>query len=141
MWALFINCITKKYADFSGRASRKEYWSFVLFLYIVICFLFLPSFILGYLFSSKFEVEITFFSMCIWFCLCCIASIAMLLPALAVSTRRLHDKNISGWWQIFCFIPYIYIWMLASLVFLVLFCLKGTDGDNQFGPDPLEQQL
>ncbi|MBK1991409.1 DUF805 domain-containing protein [Campylobacter sp. 2018MI35] len=55
------------------------------------------------------------------------------LPNLAVNARRLHDINLSGWWQLIGLIPYVYI------VLIILFCLKGNDNANRFGLNPLQE--
>ena len=63
-----------------------------------------------------------------------IVVLALFLPALAVTVRRLHDTNRRGWWYFILFVPFIgWIW------FLVLLCLKETEGENRFGPDPLTE--
>lgn len=65
--------------------------------------------------------------------------LAILIPSIAVAVRRLHDRNMSGWWYlgfiVLSAIPFVGV--VASIAMLVIFCLKGTDGDNRFGPDPL----
>ena len=88
-----IRTCLSKYADFSGRATRPEYWWFVLFVVLVSAALSLISPILSGIFS-----------------------LATLLPSLAAATRRLHDTNRSGWWQLICFIPVI--GLIVILVFL-----------------------
>ena len=98
----------KKYAEFSGRASRKEYWLFALWnlpILFVLALIALPLYMLYYL--------------------------GVLLPSLAVTVRRLHDTNRSAWWLLLSIVP------LANIALLVFFCLKGTDGDNDYGSDPL----
>ena len=76
-------CFTK-YADFKGRASRSEYWWFVLFIVLVS----LGTSMVGHLLSGLF-------------------SLATLLPSIAVATRRLHDTDRSGWWQLIALIPVV----------------------------------
>ena len=98
----------KKYAEFSGRASRKEYWLFALWNLPIMVVLGLISETLFWLYS-----------------------LGILLPSLAVGARRLHDTNRSAWWLLLSIVP------LANIALLVFFCLKGTDGDNDYGPDPL----
>jgi uncharacterized membrane protein YhaH (DUF805 family) len=61
-----------------------------------------------------------------------IFSLAVLLPGIAVSVRRLHDLDRSGWWLLLAFVP-----VVGIIVLLIWFCTKGTDGSNRFGPDPL----
>ena len=88
-----IRTCLSKYADFNGRATRPEYWWFVLFVVLVSAALSLISPILSGIFS-----------------------LATLLPSVAAATRRLHDTNRSGWWQLICFIPVI--GLIVILVFL-----------------------
>ena len=88
-----IRTCLSKYADFTGRATRPEYWWFVLFVVLVSAALSLISPILSGIFS-----------------------LATLLPSVAAATRRLHDTNRSGWWQLICFIPVI--GLIVILVFL-----------------------
>lgn len=103
----------KKYAVFSGRSRRKEYWMFVLFQILI-------SFAIGMLesFTQTSALSIIF-----W--------LATLLPALAVSVRRLHDIGRTGWWVLINLIP-----LIGGLVLLVFACLDSEEGDNQYGPNP-----
>jgi uncharacterized membrane protein YhaH (DUF805 family) len=57
--------------------------------------------------------------------------IALVIPNLAVMVRRLHDQNLSGWFILLFFIPYV-----GSIVMIVFMCIRGTDGPNRFGSDP-----
>lgn len=98
-----------KYADFTGRASRAEFWWFALFLFM------------GDLVS-----------MAIMNLLWVIFVLAMLLPRLAVGVRRLHDIDRSGWWLLIAFVP-----LVGWIVLLVWYCQKSDPGDNRFGPAPL----
>lgn len=105
----------KKYATFSGRAQRKEFWFYVLFNFLIV---FVLSLIDGLLFGT--EVLSSLFSL------------ATLLPTLAVSARRLHDINKSGWWQLLAFIP------LVGIIILIVWYAKAGDTDNNlYGPNPL----
>jgi uncharacterized membrane protein YhaH (DUF805 family) len=99
--------VLKKYAVFSGRASRKEYWMFVLFNMLV-------GFILGVI-----ERVIGSGSL-----LYGIYSLGIFLPVLAVQIRRMHDVNKSGWF------------ILVPIYNFILTLTAGTQGDNQYGPDP-----
>jgi uncharacterized membrane protein YhaH (DUF805 family) len=104
--------VLKKYADFSGRARRKEYWMFVLVNFIIGVAL---SFISDYL-SSLY-------------------ALAVLIPGLAVSVRRLHDIGKSGWWIFINLVPLIgWIW------YILLAIKEGQSGDNQYGPNPKESE-
>ena len=105
--------VLKKYAEFGGRARRKEYWMFVLFNVII-------SIVLNVL-----AIALHFLSV-----VGMLYALAVLIPGIAVGIRRLHDTNRSGWWLLLAIVP------LANLALLVFMCLDGTPGDNQFGPNP-----
>lgn len=126
--------LKQKYATFSGRASRSEYWWFVLFIMIVAIVL-SGIMMMGMNFTTG---EMGALAM-IAAGLLGIFYLGVLIPSIAVAVRRLHDRNMSGWWYLgfiaLSFIPFV--GLVASIAMLVIFCLKGTDGDNRFGPDPL----
>ncbi len=107
----------RKYATFSGRAPRSEYWYWVLFVILV-------NVALSILDRAVFsESEISPLSS-IW-------SLAVLLPGLAVSVRRLHDTDHTGWWLLIAFT------IIGIIVLIVWYCQPGTPGSNRFGPNPL----
>ena len=110
----------KKYATFEGRARRKEYWFFVLFNVLAIIVLEILDVVLG-----TFSKE-TGFGL-----LSGLYAIAVLLPSLAVTVRRLHDTDRSGWWILINFIP-----LIGAIVLLIFTLLDGTPGSNRFGPSP-----
>lgn len=110
----------KKYADFSGRARRKEYWFFVLFNIIVSILLAIVDVMFG-LHSASMGIGI----------LSGVYSLAVIIPSIAVSVRRLHDINRTGWWVLIAFVPFI-----GWLILLIFALIAGTQGDNQYGPDP-----
>ena len=110
----------KKYATFEGRARRKEYWFFVLFNVLAIIVLEILDVVLG-----TFSQE-TGFGL-----LSGLYAIAVLLPSLAVTVRRLHDTDRSGWWILINFIP-----LIGAFVLLIFTLLDGTPGSNRFGPSP-----
>lgn len=115
----------RKYATFSGRARRMEYWLFVVFYFVGN----LVTTIVDALFGLSLSVEHGMGLLRpIW-------DVAMLLPWLAVAVRRLHDTDRSGWWILLIFIP-IFGW----LVLIVFYCVRGDAGTNRFGPDPLPSQ-
>lgn len=127
-------CLTEKYVTFSGRASRSEYWWFMLFLFIVpIGFVAIGAATIDY--SSATLSTISW----IMFVIAGLFYLAMALPALSVLVRRFHDRNLSGWWYLASIVVGIipYIGILASIAVFVITVLKGTEGDNKFGPDPL----
>tara|TARA_B100001146_G_scaffold210767_1_gene208845 strand:+ start:849 stop:1229 length:381 start_codon:yes stop_codon:yes gene_type:complete len=108
----------EKYAVISGRARRSELWWFGLFTWGGS---FLISFVEGAVLQGL-----------TWGLLGALWSLAMLVPSICVGGRRLHDRDMSAWWLLLGLIP-----VLGSLALLVIFCLRGTDGPNRFGPDPL----
>ena len=130
-------CIKEKYATFSGRASRSEYWWFVLFVSLV-------AIALGGigLATMNFETGEPSTVSIIFFALVGVFYLAMLLPMIGVGVRRFHDRDLSGWWYLGAMIggAIPYVGFVVSIAALVVTLLKGTDGDNRFGPDPLKIQ-
>jgi uncharacterized membrane protein YhaH (DUF805 family) len=106
--------LTKKYADFSGRARRSEYWWFVLAEIIAL------GVILGLSRVSS-----------IFMILYYLVALALFLPGLAVTVRRLHDTGKSGWFVLLGLIP-----IVGPIIILVFTVQEGTLGDNQYGPSP-----
>ena len=118
---LVIQCVTKKYVNFSERARRKEYWLYTLCYTIVYTIIMYIDVSVGTISETGIGTISSIFA------------IAMLLPSLGVLVRSLHDTNRSGWWILILLIPLVgIIWMI------VLCCLQGTSGRNRFGEDPLE---
>jgi uncharacterized membrane protein YhaH (DUF805 family) len=120
----------RRYAEFSGRSRRKEYWLFVLFQLLV-------SAVIGAVFgrttytgaegmmTGAMLVQGTGGLIQNLFAL------VSFIPNLAVSVRRLHDQDRSGWLLLLVFVP-----VLGWFALLVFMCLEGTRGANRFGPDP-----
>jgi uncharacterized membrane protein YhaH (DUF805 family) len=114
--------VLKQYADFSGRARRKEYWMFLLFNLIFALVALIFDNVLGI--SSEDSINGPIYS---------IYTIAMLIPGLAVGIRRLHDVGKSGYTFLIILIPIIgAIWLLA------LYCNDSQQGTNKWGQDPKE---
>ena len=109
----------KKYAVFSGRAGRKEFWLFQLLFYAVI-------------FAASVLVSAPNDGLVLIAVLALLALLALLIPQIAVTVRRLHDTDRSAWWCLLTFIP------LGQIVLYVFACLEGTVGENRFGTDPKE---
>lgn len=110
--------IIKKYAKFEGRANRPQYWYFVLTQ-------FLAFFILELLCVIPFVNIIAGLALLV-------LGLGLIVPGIAVSVRRLHDTNKSGWWLLLCFVPFV-----GSIVILVFMCLEGTKGANKYGDEPV----
>jgi uncharacterized membrane protein YhaH (DUF805 family) len=102
-----------KFADFSGRASRSEYWYLVLPIMIV-------SFILKFVDSMFFGLSI----------LSMIFAVATVVPTVSAGVRRLHDTDRSGWWMLIILVP------VVGLVIFYFLCQPGTQGQNRFGSEP-----
>jgi uncharacterized membrane protein YhaH (DUF805 family) len=104
--------VLKKYAVFDGRAGRQEFWMFALIHFGVAILLSIIDAVIGLGFLAT-----------LYF-------LAVLLPAVGVTIRRLHDTDRSGWWALLGLVP------ILGLALLVLCALEGTPGDNQYGPAP-----
>jgi uncharacterized membrane protein YhaH (DUF805 family) len=102
--------VMQKYANFSGRAIRSEYWWFVLAYIIAYLVLAIVDYVLGAQLLTA------------------ILSLALLIPSIAVGVRRLHDLDKSGWWLLLGLIP------IVGLILIYWFCQPGTPGANRFGP-------
>jgi len=112
--------VLKKYAEFKGRARRREYWNFVLFNIIISIVLALVDKVTG-----SFSAERGFGI------LGGLYALAVIIPSIAVGVRRLHDTNRSGWWLLIGLIPCI------GLIVLIIFTVQDSQaGDNQYGPNP-----
>ena len=109
----------RKYADFTGRARRKEYWLFMLAFSIA------ELVLMGLTGGFKEEPSTLSGVALVLFCL------AVGIPSVAVGVRRLHDTNRSGWWTLLIFLPFI-----GAITLFVFYVLDGTPGPNRFGPDP-----
>jgi uncharacterized membrane protein YhaH (DUF805 family) len=109
-----IQSCFSNYANFNGRARRSEYWYFILFSFIVNVILVLlgrASNVFSYLGS--------------------IVTLAMFIPNLAVSIRRLHDIGKSGWYYLISFIP-----LVGTIIMIVWFCQDSVPGTNMYGMNP-----
>jgi uncharacterized membrane protein YhaH (DUF805 family) len=126
----------RRYADFTGRSRRKEYWMYVLFLIIAFVVFGILDTMLGLGGSSTSDLSTTgnrigasasfhggVLTIVFW--------LATLVPSIAVSVRRLHDIDRSGWWVFISLIP-----LIGAIILLVFNVTEGTRGPNRFGPDP-----
>ena len=107
----------RNYANGGGRASRSEYWYWTLFAVLI-------SIVSGVLDATLFPANP-------YGPVGLITGVAMFIPGIAVSIRRLHDINRSGYWFL------ISLTIIGILLLIYWACVRGTDGDNDFGPDPL----
>lgn len=107
--------LKQNYFNFEGRASRSEYWWFCLFQVILGC-------VVSVLFS---------FSQTLYLTMSGVVNLALLLPSLGLSVRRLHDTNHSGWWLLIGLVPFI-----GLIVLLVWFIQDSEHHPNPYGPEP-----
>lgn len=131
--------LTQKYATFSGRASRSECWWFQLFYWLVLIGLGILAALAA---GSDGQDEPSSLLIAIGV-IAGLFALAMLLPQISLTVRRFHDRNISGWWYLALFIANLipYLNVVAGLAILVTTVLKGTEGPNRFGPDPLRPEI
>lgn len=107
-----IQTVFSKYATFSGRASRSEFWYFALFTFLVQ----LVFAIVGFAAQNIGDI------------LSIIFGLAVFIPSLAVGARRLHDIDRTGWWQLIMLVP-----LVGIIVLIVFWVMKGSEGPNRFG--------
>ncbi len=124
-WENFRFVAFENYANFDGRARRREYWLFTLAHIVIGVALIFPT-----LFFVDENEGITGLG---WlpFGLAVIFGLAMIIPSIAVAVRRLHDTDRSGKWYFVSLIPY-----LGGLILFVMLAIDGTAGANRYGPDP-----
>ena len=116
------NVLMNNYANLNGRASRSEYWWFVLFNFIVNIVTFVIDLTLG----SMITYDMGYVGL--------IAFLALLLPTVSVSVRRLHDIGKSGWWILLAIIPIVnFIGIFVIIVFTIM---EGEEQPNQYGNVP-----
>lgn len=118
----------KRYADFNGRSRRKEYWMFMLLQMIVLV-------VLGGIFGIAAAIgggdngpgALAW----VVFAIIMIFGLAMIVPGIAVTVRRLHDQGKSGWFYLISLVPYV-----GAIVLLVFMCIDGIPGPNEYGESP-----
>ncbi|MDZ4308199.1 DUF805 domain-containing protein [Allopontixanthobacter sp.] len=131
----------KRYADFSGRSRRMEYWMFALFTLLVytlcVALMFAGGFDLATI-ESEMIPEGPGPLFYLGAGLLVLFAIGIIIPSIALNVRRLHDRDMSGWWylgfMVLANVPYVGI--LVVIGYLVLMFLPGTPGPNRFGEDP-----
>jgi uncharacterized membrane protein YhaH (DUF805 family) len=117
----FLIVVRDNYANFEGRAQRKEYWMFQLFSLIFGFLAMIIDTITGTLDPAS---DFGFFSL--------IIILALLIPNIAVGIRRLHDTGRSGWWWLLGLIP------LLGIIVIVWFCFDSDSEENKYGENPKE---
>ena len=105
------------YCTFSGRAKRKEFWSFYLFNVLIFLGVYLLLLIVP---NEVIILSLASFAI--------VYGLGTILPNIAVSVRRLHDIGKSGWWYLLILIPYI-----GCIVLIIFFCLKSESHENKYG--------
>lgn len=120
----FKKVLTEDYANFRGRARRSEYWYFALFTTLLAMVLAVASFVMFD--ASDGGSFIGFLPFGLFY-------LAIIIPTLAVTVRRLHDTGRSGWFVLINFIPYI-----GGIIMIVLCCFDSQPGTNKWGPNPKE---
>jgi uncharacterized membrane protein YhaH (DUF805 family) len=119
---IYKSVMTKKYADFTGRTRRAEFWWFVL----VNLGFYVSLFVLALILGSISDVLGGFGVL-----LYVVYGLGVIVPSLALAVRRLHDTNKSGWLLLIGLIP-----LVGPIVLLVFYVIDGDPGENQYGPSP-----
>lgn len=110
-----VSAIQQNYCNFSGRASRSQYWWYCLFTFILTA-------VIGIVFCwSQNALNIV----------TGIVNLALLLPGLGLAVRRLHDIDKSGWWLLLAFIP-----LIGAIILIIWFCKDSQMEPNEYGPVP-----
>ena len=109
----YLKVVKENYANFDGRARRKEYWMFVLFNVII-------STILSMIEPTVYLIYV----------------LAILIPSIAVGVRRLHDVGKSGWFMFIALVP-----IIGGIWLLILACTDGDSGDNEYGSNPKTEEV
>tara|TARA_B100000427_G_C15347411_1_gene523909 strand:+ start:241 stop:633 length:393 start_codon:yes stop_codon:yes gene_type:complete len=125
----YLKVMRDNYANFSGRARRKEYWMFYLFYVIALIVLMVLDNVLGTAWTIDAGYGQSVSMGYGW--LYMIGALAHMIPGLAVSIRRLHDIGKSGWWVLISLVP-----LIGGIWLLVLWCTEGEKSENKWGSDP-----
>ena len=116
-----VSTCWKKYGDFDGRAQRPEFWWWILFVTLLQIAASIVLTVLLIVFQNAGFLQ--WLGVLIFM----IVVLAVILPSIAVSVRRLHDRDLSGWWYLLGFVPF------GSIVLLVWYVLPGTPAPNRYG--------
>lgn len=127
LWTYFVRALTKNFAQFNGRARRAEYWGYTLFAIIAYFVLFVIDTVLSFSFYGTDQYGdpniIPVLVILFW--------VYNILPSIAITVRRLHDQDISGWLYLINLVPYV-----GGLVLLVFMLLDSKPATNKHGPSP-----
>jgi len=115
--------VWQRYAEFTGRSRRMEFWMFFLYNVVILLVLYLAS--VGFALVKQPEMGASMYF--IYFAYAMVA----LVPCVACTVRRLHDIGKNGWWILLVLVPFV-----GAIVLLVMTALDGNRGPNQYGPDP-----
>ena len=119
-----VRSVLSQYATFSGRARRSEFWFFQWFCFIAIITAGIVGAVIGAIIGGT-ESAMTFGVILYYLC-----ALALILPTLAVTVRRLHDIGRSGWWILIGLVPFI------GAIIMLIFNITDSKPDNQYGPNP-----
>nr|WP_228030323.1 DUF805 domain-containing protein [Gimesia benthica] len=111
--------VLKKYAEFSGRARRKEYWMFALMNFLISILISIVGAVIG---DTDGLIAVS---------LSGVYALFIFIPSLAVTVRRLHDTNKSGWWILISLVP-----LIGGLVLLIFMVIDSDPNENAYGPNP-----
>ena len=123
----------RRYAEFTGRSRRKEYWMFYLLNILISLFVGL-LFVVGY-YADMSQSEMDTYLMPVVY-IACVYALATLIPGLAVTVRRLHDTDRSGWNILWGLVP-----LVGGFILLYFYVSDGDQGPNRFGPDPKGEDM
>lgn len=126
LWSYFWRCLTASYADFQGRARRKEYWGYFLFWLLALCAISTAA-VFADLSTGDLdrgEPYLTIGAISVFL-------LGTVIPGIAVTVRRQHDIGLSGWFILLVFIPY-----LGNLIIFVFALIPSQKHDNRWGPVP-----
>lgn len=131
MFRFFTRALTERYLRFTGRARRKEYWSYILFWVIAFVLVLVAGVAIDFAMGNigphhelRPQPVATAVLMGLFY-------LGTLLPSLAITVRRLHDIGLSGWLILISFIPYV-----GAIALIVMMCLPTNFGPNKHGPAP-----
>jgi uncharacterized membrane protein YhaH (DUF805 family) len=132
LWAYFLRAMGDDYRNFTGRASRKEFWAFYLWFYVVLVALFGFGVLLNLAISGFDDSART----SIGYIPALLFVVVAILPSIAVVVRRLHDVELTGWLVLLCYTP-----ALGAVAFVIYGLLPSQFGKNRWGPIPAGVRL